>query len=295
MKTAMSRALFFVCAMGIGATAVGESDALLERGTYLVESIAACGNCHSPKDSDTAEVIEGMAYAGSFMISETAYTAYAPNITADLETGIGGWTDEEIIVALRDGFRPDGSLIRPPMPIPFYRAISDYDVRAILAYLRTIKAVKNVVPKSEYNIPAPSNYGPNVESVPEVSKDDPVAYGKYVTHTLGHCTGCHTPRENMKLDFSRTNVGGRVFNNIYGLGFTAVSMNITPHPVAGIGEWTDGEIKRAITRGIGRNGRELAKVMAFPFYAKISEEDLDAIITYLRSLPPLTGLDAEGD
>ena len=291
----MSKALFFLGSMAIGATAICADGTLLERGAYLVESITACANCHSPKDPDTGEILEGMAYAGSFMISESAFTAYAPNITMDVGTGIGGWTDEEIIVAIRDGLRPDGTLIRPPMPSAFYRAISDYDVRAIVAYLRTITPVKNVVPEPEYHIPLPPNYGPRVRSVPEANKDDPVAYGKYVTHTLGHCTGCHTPRKNGKLDFSRTNVGGRVFENIYGIGFTAVSMNITPHPVAGIGNWTDEEIKRAITKGISRNGRELARVMAFPYYDKISEEDLDAIVTYLRSLPPLPVADAESD
>jgi len=114
-----------------------------------------------------------------------------------------------------------------------------------------------------------------------------------VTHTLGHCTGCHTPRKNGKLDFSRTNLGGRMCDSRYGLGFVAVSMNITPHLDAGIGGWSDEEIKRAITKGISRNGRKLARVMAFPNYANLSEEDLDAIVTYLRSLPPISAADPQ--
>jgi mono/diheme cytochrome c family protein len=253
-----------------------------------MESIVACANCHTPKDPATGEEIEGLAYAGSFVITEPGFTAYAPNITMDLDTGIGDWTDEQIMVGIRDGLRPDGTLIGPPMPSPFYRTMSDYDARAIVAYMRTIEPVRNVVPKSEYNIPLPGNYGPKV-----VGKDDPVAYGRYVTNSLGHCTGCHTPIEKGQLDFSRTNIGGRIFENIAGLGFTTVSSNITPHPVAGIGEWTDEEIKRAITKGISRNGRELAKAMAFPYYDNISDEDLDAIVTYLRSLPPLSAADTE--
>ena len=288
MKTTMSKALFLICSMSIGAAAMGADDALLERGTYLMESIVACANCHTPKDPASGEEIEGMAYAGSFVITEPGFKAYAPNITMDVETGIGDWTDEELIVGIRDGLRPDGTLIGPPMPSPFYRAMSDYDADAIVAYMRTIKPVENVVPKSKYNIPLPPNYGPKVGTVPGVSKDDQVAYGKYVTNSLGHCTGCHTPLEKGQLDFERTNIGGRIFKNMAGLGFTTVSSNITPHPVAGIGEWTDKEIKRAITKGISRNGRELAKAMAFPYYKNISEEDLDAIVTYLRSLPPLS-------
>jgi mono/diheme cytochrome c family protein len=187
-----------------------------------MESIVACANCHTPKDPATGEEIEGLAYAGSFVITEPGFTAYAPNITMDTETGIGDWTDEQIIVAIRDGLRPDGTLIGPPMPSPFYRTMSDYDARAIVAYMRTIKPVNNVVPQSEYDIPLPTNYGPKVGSVPDVGKDDPVAYGQYVTNSLGHCTGCHTPLVKGKLDFSRTNIGGRIFENIAGLGFTTV-------------------------------------------------------------------------
>jgi len=293
MSIRIGKTLFVTCSLLASAVALAGDDGLLERGTYLVETITACANCHSPKDPNTAEVVAGMDYAGSFMAREEEFTVYAPNITMDVETGIGSWSDEEIIVAIRDGLRPDGSLVRPPMPSPFYRTMSDYDARAIVTYLRTIKPVRNVVPDSEYHIPLPPNYGPRVESVPEVSKDDPVAYGRYVTHTLGHCTGCHTPRKNGKLDFSRTNLGGRIFNNHYGLGFVAVSMNITPHPVEGIGNWSDEEVKRAIAHGISRNGRKLARVMAFPNYANLSEEDLNAIVTYLRSLPPLSAADPQ--
>ncbi len=293
MKTTMSNALFLICSVSTGAAAMGADVALLERGTYLMESIVACANCHTPKDPATGEEIEGMAYAGSFVITEPGFTAYAPNITMDVETAIGSWTDEEIIVAIRDGLRPDGTLIGPPMPSPFYKTMSDYDAVAIVAYMRTIMPVENVAPKSKYDIPLPPNYGPKAGSVPNISKDDQVAYGKYVTNSLGHCTGCHTPIEKGQFDFGRTNIGGRIFENIAGLGFTTVSSNITPHPVAGIGDWTDEEIKRAITKGISRNGRKLAKAMAFPYYDNISEDDLNAIVTYLRSLPPLSAADIE--
>jgi len=293
MKKTKWQALFLVCSMNIGTTATGADAGLLERGTYLMESIVACGNCHTPKDPATGEEVAGMAYAGSFVITEPGFTAYAPNITMDVETGMGSWTDEEIIVAIRDGLRPDGTLIGPPMPSPFYRTMSDYDVLAIVAYMRTIEPIQNVMPKSEYDIPLPPNYGPKIGSVPDISKDDQVAYGKYLAHSLGHCTDCHTPMENGQIDFGRTNSGGRIFENIAGLGFTTVSTNITPHPVAGIGAWSDAEIKRAITQGISRNGRELAKAMAFPYYDNISEDDLDAIIAYLRSLPSLSAADTE--
>jgi mono/diheme cytochrome c family protein len=274
-----------------GTTALAADDAMLARGTYLMDSIVACGNCHTPRDPENpASTIAGMAYAGAFTIKEEGLNAYASNITMDIETGIGSWTDEGIITAIRDGIRPDGTLIGPPMPSPFYATMSDYDVQSIVAYLRTVEPVNNVVPKSEYSMPLPPNYGPKVESVPEVSKDDLLAYGRYVTHTLGHCTECHTPMSEGRFDFSRLNVGGRVLPNVFGVA-TAVSLNITPHPTAGIGEWSDEEIKRAITDGVSRDGRELVEIMAYPSYKNINEEDMNAMIAYLRSVPPLSGLE----
>lgn len=256
---------------------------LLERGAYLTEGIVACGNCHTPKTSD-AIPIKSMKFAGSFVIEEPVFKAYAPNITMDRETGIGNWTDEEIIRSIRDGIRPDGTLIGPPMPFLNYRNISDRDVKAIVAYMRTIEAVKNVVPKSDYKISLPPNWGPPVGNVAEVTTDDPLAYATYVATTLGHCNECHTPIVHGEYDFSRTGMGGNSYVGIFGLNTTTVSANITPHKELGIGNWTDDQIKTAITDGIRPDGRKLAPAMGFPYYKNIDEQDLDALLLYLRSL-----------
>ena len=262
-----------------------DSDELLQRGTYLMESIAACGNCHTPKRSDGTP-IENLHLAGGFVIEEPGFKAYAPNITMDEATGIGTWSDEEIMRAIREGFRPDGTIIGPPMPTPWYRDISDTDVRAIIAYLRSVEPVNRVVPKSEYRVPLPPDWGPPVVSVPDVSRDDPLAYGTYVAVALGHCTECHTPLVEGVHDFSRTGLGGNSYPNIFALGFTVISANVTLHPTLGIGEWTDEEIKRAITEGIRPDGRQMLDSMAFQYYRNMTEEDLDALVVYLRSLPP---------
>src|SRR3954469_59985 len=142
----------------------------LERGTYLMQSIVACGNCHTPKGPQGE--VPGMELAGGFTITDAAFTAVAPNITPDPETGIGKWTDAQIITAIREGKRPDGSIIGPPMPIGFYRGMSDSDAKAIVAYLRQAKPVKNAVAKSKYNIPLPPSYGPPVANVADVPKTD---------------------------------------------------------------------------------------------------------------------------
>ncbi len=262
-----------------------EQEELLARGDYLVNSIVACGNCHTPRGDDFKPIAE-MHLAGAFQVERAEFTAYSPNITPDHETGIGSWSDDEIIRAIREGVRPDGTVIGPPMPIRVYREMSDTDVRAIVAYLRSIAPVRNSVPRSKYNIPLPESYGPPVDTVPEVSREDTVAYGAYVANALGHCMECHTPLVKGSPDLSRTGLGGNVFVKPHGMELVAVSANISPHPEQGIGTWTDDEIKRAITQATSRDGRQLQPAMPFYFYEKVSDEDLDAVVTYLRSIPP---------
>ena len=142
----------------------GWAETPLERGTYLMKSVVDCGNCHSTRGPD-GRFVEGMELAGGLVINDEVFTAHVPNITPDEETGIGAWTDEQIILAIRDGKRPDGSLIGPPMPFSQYRGMSDNDVKAVVAYMRSVPPVKNVVPKSEYRIPLPPAWGPPVGQV----------------------------------------------------------------------------------------------------------------------------------
>ncbi|MBT8101062.1 MAG: cytochrome c [Gammaproteobacteria bacterium] len=280
----LSTTLLVSCVL-VACSSEPTEEALIARGDYLVNGIVACGNCHTPRNPDATAVAD-MRLAGSFVIEEPVFRAYAPNITQDHETGIGSWSDAEIMRAIREGVRPDGTIIGPPMPILSYRKMSDSDVQAIVAYLRTVAPIKNIVPRSEYDIPLPESWGPPPGSVPDVNRDDSLAYGTYLGDGLGHCMECHTPMVDGAFDFSRTGAGGFIFNKPLGLELAAVSANITPHPELGIGDWTDDEIKTAITRGVSRDGRKLAPVMAFPYYQNISDEDLDALIVYLRSLPP---------
>lgn len=259
---------------------------VLGRGEYLVESIVGCGNCHNAR-TDDGEFIPGMEFAGNFVIAEAGFTAYAPNITPDMETGIGAWTDAEVERAIREGISRDGHVMGPPMAFPYYHDISSSDMAAILAYLRSRPAVRNVVPASTYDIPLPPAWGPPVtQPVPDVPRSDRLAYGRYLTHTLGHCTQCHTPLVNGAEDFSMIGAGGNIYPMPFGYDWSAVSANITQHPTLGIGRWSDDELKRAITQGKGINQRELLPFMAFDFYARISDEDLDLIVGYVKTLPP---------
>lgn len=272
-----------------GCSGAAESNtALLERGIYLVEGIAGCGNCHTPRTAD-GTLIEDMKLGGAFVIERSTLKAYAPNITPDEETGIGQWTDEQISRAIREGIHPDGSILGPPMPFVFYRGISDRDIQSIVAYLRSLPAVNNVVPRSEYYVPLPSTWGPPVASVAEVSREDELAYGAYLAGPVGHCIDCHTLLEEGQLQLDRVGGGGNVYGQPFGYDFAVVSSNITSHLELGIGAWSDDEIKRAITEGISRDGRKLLPFMGFSFYKNIEERDLDALIVYLRTLSPWPG------
>ncbi len=277
LAAAALAALGFLVTFTAGAPARPET--LLERGTYLMQGIVACGNCHTPKGpaGDIAE----MELAGSLVLDTPEFTAYAPNITPDVETGIGGWTDAQIITAIREGKRPDGTIIGPPMPIALYRNISDRDVQAIVAYIRNLKPVKNVVPKSVYNIPLPPAYGPPVTSVAEVPRDDKLAYGAYLAGPLGHCIECHSPMGPHGPDWeNQLGAGGFEIPGPWGV---SVSANITP---TGLSEWSDDHIKTAVTQGRRPDGSPMMPPMAYSYYRNVVAEDLDAIVAYLRSLPP---------
>lgn len=256
----------------------------VERGAYLVTSIAACGNCHTPKGPNGE--IAGMALAGGFVVEEPGLRAVSANITPDPETGIGDWTDAQIATAIREGKRPDGTTIGPPMPFALYRTISDSDVAAIVAYLRTVKPVKNAVARSEYAFPLPPAWGPPVGAVADVPRADEVAYGAYLAGPMGHCMECHTPFTATPgvRDFeNRLGAGGQEFPGPWGV---SVAPNITP--AGAISEWTDEQVKTAITKGVRPDGSKMFPPMGYHYYDRMSEADLDAIVAYLRSLPPRT-------
>lgn len=258
-----------------------DAETPLERGAYLTNSIMACGNCHTPQGPDSP--VAGRDHAGGTVFDEVPFTAYAPNITPDAATGIGSWTDAQIGAAIRDGVRPDGSIIGPPMPVPFYRVLSDRDLEAVIAYLREIPPAANVVPRSVYRMPLPASYGPPARNVPDVPRDDLVRYGAYLA-SIGHCLECHTPMTPQGHDMSRAGAGGTVFRGPWGVSTAA---NITQDAVTGIGTWTDAQIRAAITQGLHPDGTRLAPPMGYAYYANMAEEDLDALVAWTRTLKPV--------
>ena len=271
----------FVIAALLAAAGSASAQTPLERGKYLMDSIVACGNCHTQQTPQGP--LQGMELAGGLTIDDSpAFIAYTPNITPDPETGIGKWTDAQIITAIREGKRPNNSIIGPPMPMPSYRAMSDEDARAIVAYLRSVKSIANKVQKSEYKIPLPPSWGPPVGGVPPAPKADKLAYGKYLAE-IGHCFECHSPPgPNGAPDMAnKPGAGGFHFKGPWG---ESVSPNITPTALA---KWSDDDIKKAIMTGMRPDGIRLKPPMAFAYYKNISAPDLDALVAYLRTLKPL--------
>jgi len=250
------------------------------RGRYLVEGIAGCGNCHTPNGPQGK--VAGKNLAGGFMEENPAFRAVAANITPDRETGIGAWTDAEIARAIREGVSRDGRVMGPPMPFELYRKLSDADTAAIIAYLRSVPAVRNAVEKSTWRIPLPPSYGPPVAGVQAPPRSDLVAYGAYLAGPVGHCTECHTPMTQAGRDWSQTGKGGQAFHGPWGV---SVARNITSSRSHGIGDWTDAEIERAIRQGISKDGRQMFPPMGYAYYAKIDAADMAALIAYLRTIP----------
>ncbi len=253
----------------------------LERGTYLMRSVVACGNCHAVR-GDKGQILAEKGLSGGMLFDEGPFKAYASNITPDSETGIGKWSDAQLVKAIREGVRPDKRIVGPPMPVEFYRDMSDRDVAAIVVYLRAQPAVKNEVPKSVYSLPLPPNYGPPLKTVKAPAASDGVKYGAYLAN-IGHCMECHTPRSARGvLQTDRLGAGGFVFEGPWG---KSVSRNLTPHE-SGLKDWSDAQIMKAVREGVDRNGQPYRPPMAFEFYRNISDTDMAAIVAYLRTLKP---------
>jgi len=280
MRKALSGLVSSLFAVGAVAAAA-HAETPLQRGTYLMHSMVACGNCHTPR-GPRGKTLWDKELSGRLVVKDKMMVAYAQNITQDKKTGIGSWTDAQTINAIRNGFRPNGTLIGPPMPVDLYRHMSDTDVNAIVAYLHTVKPISNTEPKSVYHFPLPPSYGPKVTHVPDVPRSDKVKYGKYLV-TISHCMACHSPLGPHGPDMEhQMGAGGQPFAGPWGI---VVSANLTPS-ADGLKDWSDADIKNAITKGIRPDGSKLTGPMAFDYYKNIKPKDLDAIVAYLRTIPP---------
>ena len=273
------RISLLLASLAIAATTAA-AETPVERGEYLVQGPGGCGNCHTPFG---AAGPDGSRDLGGRLVEEgPAFTAWAPNITPGGR--VAGWTDAELARAIREGIRPDGTRIGPPMPFAMYRGLSDGDLAAMVAYLRTVPAVPGETPASTYNIPLPPAYGPPVGSVADVPRGVTVEYGAYLAGPVARCMECHTPMGPQgPLVRTRLGAGGFEFHGPWG---TSVASNLTSHP-DGLAGHTDAEIAAMITQGLRPDGAPMLPPMPYGYLARMTPDDRAAVILYLRSLPPL--------
>ena len=273
-------------ALAFGVALAGTANAqsaLVKRGDYLVNGILTCGNCHTPK-GPTGDIV-AKAFSGGLEFDEPPFKVTAPNITPDKDTGIGKWSDADIKKLLRTGVRPNGIPIAVVMPTGFYGIMTDRDLDAVVAYLRTLKPIANKVPDPIYKMQVPRQVFPGGEKpYTQAMMSDKLKKGFYLA-TIAHCMECHTPMGPRGREFAtKLGAGGFEFPGPWGV---SVSRNITSSKEKGIGAWTDDEIKRAITQGIRKDGSKLKPPMGFHYYATVTPADLDAIVAYLRTVPAI--------
>jgi mono/diheme cytochrome c family protein len=259
----------------------------IARGKYVFGAAAGCG-CHTaPKQPLNAG---GRKYDGPFG------TVYASNITPDPATGIGKWTDEQIIAATRLGRRPNGERLIPVHPYTVFNGMTEPDLKDLVAYLRSVPPVNRATPAKKISVPLfESVFLPAwlatfaaVETPPRSAATSGVARGEYLTRAVAHCGECHTPRTmTMAVDNTRFLAG-----NPKGKGPEGSAVpNITPDRETGLGSWTEEQITDYLETGNKPDGDVSGGLMmeviqgSSAGYKDLTKADRQAIAKYLKSIP----------
>ena len=265
---------------GVPAALGGAS--LVERGKYLTEA-ADCAACHTSAGRP--------AYAGGRAFRTPFGTLYSPNITADKQTGIGTWSEADFIRAIHKGIAKDGSRLYPAFPYESYTALTDDDVKAIRAYLFSLPPFQGAPPPNEMKFPFNQRwlmafwslfYNPDARFAPHPDRTAQWNRGAYLVEAVAHCGDCHTPRNLGQALDNRHKFAGEVID-----GWRAY--NITQNRDSGIGAWTNAQIAEYLSTGhtIGRGsaGGPMAEAVDVSL-SKIAPADIQAMVAYLRSIPP---------
>ena len=284
---ALATVLLVSGAAPVSAQGTPASAAEVARGKYIFGATGGCG-CHTvPKGPINAG---GRRYDGPFG------TVFATNITPDRQTGIGTWTDEQIITAIRLGRRPNGERLLPVHPFTVFNGMAEEDLKAIVAFLRTTAPVNRANQPKKITVPLFESvflpawlaaFAPK-ETPPPKAPTTGVARGEYLVRAVGHCGECHSPRTmTMATDNSRFLAG-----NPKGPEDQAMP-NITPDPDTGIGKWSVEEIADYLGTGNKPDGDVAGGLMAevidgtLSGYKDLTQADRVAIAQYLKSIPPI--------
>jgi len=259
------------------------------RGKYIFGAAAGCA-CHTiPKQALNAG---GRKYEGPFG------TVYSANITPDPTTGIGKWTDEQIITAIRAGRRPNGERLIPVHPYTVFNGMAEQDLKDLVVYLRSVPPVDKPTPAKKITVPMfesvflpawLATFAPR-ETPPASAPTSGVARGEYLTRAVSHCGECHTPRTiTMAVDNSRFLAGAPKGKGPEG---SAVP-NITPDRDTGIGSWSEEQIADYLETGNKPDGDVAGGLMAEVIqgtsagFKDLTKADRLAIAKYLKSIPPV--------
>ncbi len=267
----------------------------LERGKYLAENVSGCIDCHSTRNWKyyAGPITQGTEGKGGEVFDENIGipgALYSANITP---AGIGSYTDGELFRTITSGVTKNGRVLFPLMPYTRYNNMTDEDIYSIITYIRTLPPVENNVPLSHVNFPVnfiirtvPSPH----QTQPEPRQNDPYEYGKYLVNAAG-CADCHTPQSNGKPIQGLEFAGGMEFNMPAGM---IRSANITPDEETGIGNWSKeafiARFKSFAAPGTAQLSPDSMKsqtIMPWILFSGMKEEDLAAMYTYLRTLPPV--------
>jgi mono/diheme cytochrome c family protein len=257
----------------------------LARGEYL---FAGCAGCHSPHDWTKHEpaVLPGMLGAGMVMpIEELPGRIVAPNLTPDLETGSGTWTDDMMARAIREGIGHDGRALFPLMPYPHFRNLPDEGLASLVIYIRSLPPARNPLPKTEIIFPVKylirSVPEPLTAPVPPPDFSTPLKRGEYMVNLAG-CTDCHTPQRQGQplkgLDYA----GGFILTGPWG---RVAAANITPD-ASGISYYDEQLFLQVMHTGYVK-ARPLSQIMPWWDFKGFADEDLKAMFAYLQTLPPV--------
>ncbi len=254
--------------------------AQLRRGQYLVAA-GDCISCHQRAG--------GEPFAGGLGLNTPFGVIYTPNITPDRSTGIGAWTSDQFYRAMHDGKGAQGEDLYPAFPYPWFRRVSREDDDSIFAYLTTLPAVNYSPPKNDLAFPLSfrSMVGAwnllyldsrGFQSDPGQSAE--WNRGAYLVTGLGHCGGCHTPKNFLGADKSNQDLHGGNLDNW-------VAPDLTSNSRIGLGDWSVDDIDEFLASGRNAHaaaGGDMADVISHST-SFLSDADRRAVAVYLKSQP----------